>query len=184
MIDLTGTGVETVSVDATPGVADRPDMLVVKGQTVYIPLRATGKIAFLSVARPHTVTYMDLAPASANAVHGMALRPDVVSPRVSLTLPRQKFAQAIATGVRVRVACNESCDVALGVVAHTGRTVVRRRVSATLPTSGAKLVVIRLPASTKRAFLLARRVGFTFTGRATDGVGNVRPVRVTLVLRR
>jgi len=77
-------------------------MLVVKGQTVYVPLRATGKIAFLSVARPHTVTYMDLAPASANAVHGMALRPDVVPPSVSLTLPRQKFAQATATGVRVR----------------------------------------------------------------------------------
>ncbi|MEX2211742.1 MAG: hypothetical protein WD689_08280 [Gaiellaceae bacterium] len=184
VIDVRSGAVETVSVDATPGVADRPDMLVVRGGVVYVPLRATGKVARVSVARPRTVDYLEVAPPSSNAVHGMGVRPDVTPPRVRITLPRQSFSRALAKGLRIRISCNESCDVRLRAVARASRTTVRKNVSVVLARAGARTVVVRLPARTRPAFLLAGRVRLTLSGRVLDGVANEARVRTTLALRR
>jgi DNA-binding beta-propeller fold protein YncE len=99
LIDLRGAQVrigEILALDPTPGPAnDQPDAIGVKGDTVFVSLRASGKIAVIRVkpreesgqhANEHedlTVSYLDLAPPSvfnpANcsgcAVHGVAVRP-------------------------------------------------------------------------------------------------------------
>jgi DNA-binding beta-propeller fold protein YncE len=86
LIDLRGDKVrvaDILALDPTPGPAnDQPDAIGVKGNTVFVSLRAAGKIAVIDVNQ-RTVSYLDLAPASvfnpANcsgcAVHGVAVRP-------------------------------------------------------------------------------------------------------------
>lgn len=86
LIDLRGEQVSVADIlvlDPTPGPAnDQPDAIGVKGNTAFVSLRASGKIAVIDVNQ-RTVSYLDLAPASvfnpANcsgcAVHGVAVRP-------------------------------------------------------------------------------------------------------------
>jgi len=77
VLDLraSGSAATTIALDPTPGTAnDRPDMVAVKGNNVYVTLRASGKLAVVKGTQG-TVQYIDLAPPSANAVHGVAVRP-------------------------------------------------------------------------------------------------------------
>jgi hypothetical protein len=86
LIDLRGEKVrvaDILALDPTPGPAnDEPDAIGVRGNTVFVSLRASGKIAVINVNQ-RTVSYLDLAPASvfnpANcagcAVHGVTVRP-------------------------------------------------------------------------------------------------------------
>jgi DNA-binding beta-propeller fold protein YncE len=99
LIDLRGTTVSVagiVPLDPTPGAAnDQPDAIGVRGNTVFVSLRASGKIAVIEVKQREesgqagnehenlTVSYLDLASPSAFnpancsgcAVHGVAVRP-------------------------------------------------------------------------------------------------------------
>jgi len=87
LADLTGGGARplgTFALDPTPGAAnDEPDNMAVRGSTVYVSLRASGKLA---IAKPlqGKVTYVDLADPNASfnpancfgcALHGVAIRP-------------------------------------------------------------------------------------------------------------
>ncbi len=64
----------SVSLDLRPGVADKPDMVAMKGGSVYVTLRAAGCIAIIK-PNQQTVRYVPLVDPSANAVHGIAVRP-------------------------------------------------------------------------------------------------------------
>jgi hypothetical protein len=76
----------SIALDPTPGTGnDQPDALAVKGKTVFVSLRASGKLAIVDVER-RTVTYKDLAapvPAGVRipmtcdtcALHGVTVRP-------------------------------------------------------------------------------------------------------------
>lgn len=86
LIDLQGEKVRTADIlmlDPTSGPAnDQPDAIGVKGNTVFVSLRASGNIAVIDVNQ-RIVSYLDLAAASAFnpancagcAVHGVAIRP-------------------------------------------------------------------------------------------------------------
>jgi hypothetical protein len=69
--------------DATPEIGnDQPDAIAVRGNTVFVTLRASGKLAVVK-ANQRTVTYLDIAaPAEFNpancagcAIHGVTVRP-------------------------------------------------------------------------------------------------------------
>lgn len=93
VIDLRGAKVriaDILALDPTAGPAnDQPDAIGVRGNTVFVSLRASGKIAVIDVNQrdtdheDFTVSCIDLAPPSvfnpANcsgcAVHGVAVRP-------------------------------------------------------------------------------------------------------------
>jgi hypothetical protein len=75
-----------ILLDPTPGIGnDQPDAMAVKGNTVFVSLRASGKLAIVDVER-RAVTYRDLAapvPAGVRipltcdtcALHGVTIRP-------------------------------------------------------------------------------------------------------------
>ncbi|MGH7311129.1 MAG: YncE family protein, partial [Candidatus Rokuibacteriota bacterium] len=75
-----------IVLDPTPGTGnDQPDAMAVKGKTVFVTLRASGKLAIVDVER-RTVTYRDLAapvppgvkiPMTCDtcALHGVTVRP-------------------------------------------------------------------------------------------------------------
>lgn len=75
-----------IALDPTPGTGnDQPDAMAVKGKTVFVSLRASGKLAIVDVER-RTVTYRDLAapvppgvkiPMTCDtcALHGVTVRP-------------------------------------------------------------------------------------------------------------
>lgn len=64
----------SVNLDLRPGIADKPDMVAVKGNNVYVTLRAAGCLAIVK-ANQQTVSYLPLVDPSANALHGIAIRP-------------------------------------------------------------------------------------------------------------
>jgi DNA-binding beta-propeller fold protein YncE len=75
--------IATLSLDPTPGTGnDQPDAIAVRGDAVYVTLRASGKLAIVTANR-RTVTYVDLSrPAPFNpvncagcALHGVTVRP-------------------------------------------------------------------------------------------------------------
>jgi DNA-binding beta-propeller fold protein YncE len=86
LIDLEGPTVTTLAalaLDPTPDMGnDQPDAIAVRGDTVFVSLRASGKLAVVK-ANQQTVTYLDIsAPAEFNpancagcAVHGVTVRP-------------------------------------------------------------------------------------------------------------
>jgi len=76
LVDLTDplSTAASVSLDATPGVTDKPDHVVVRGNTAFVTLGASGKLAVVQTNQS-SVTYLDLAPPSATALHGIAVRP-------------------------------------------------------------------------------------------------------------
>ncbi len=87
LVDLTSNPVTSVALplDPTAGIGnDQPDHMAVHGNTVYAPLRASGKLAIVQV-NSGTVEYLDLAPPNPDfnptncagcAVHGVAVRPE------------------------------------------------------------------------------------------------------------
>jgi DNA-binding beta-propeller fold protein YncE len=74
ILDLTGASVATVPVDATEGVADSPDGIAVRGNTVYIALKDTGKLAVYK-ANQERVTFIDVAPPGIGALPHVVARP-------------------------------------------------------------------------------------------------------------
>ncbi len=75
IIDLTTSTAFPLDLNPTPGANnDRPDAIGVQGDTVYVSLRAAGKLAIIDMQQL-TVHYIDLAPPSAFAIHGVAIRP-------------------------------------------------------------------------------------------------------------
>lgn len=74
MFRLACTCVRTVALDPRPGIADRPDQTAVKGDNVYVVMRASGKLAVVNASHG-TVRWIDLATPSSNALHGVAIRP-------------------------------------------------------------------------------------------------------------
>jgi YVTN family beta-propeller protein len=86
LLDLQGPTVNTLgalNLDPTPGLGnDQPDAIAVQGDTVFVSLRASGKLAIVK-ANQRTVTYLDIsAPAEFNpancagcAIHGVTIRP-------------------------------------------------------------------------------------------------------------
>ncbi|MBI3185965.1 MAG: YncE family protein [Myxococcales bacterium] len=74
VLDLAGTAVDSISLDYRPGVADKPDMVAKKGNNVFVALRAAGVLAILRT-NGGRAAYVDVAPPSANAIHGVAIRP-------------------------------------------------------------------------------------------------------------
>jgi len=94
VVDLRGTAATTLAslaLDPTPGLAnDEPDNMVVRGETVYASLRASGKLAIVDLTQLR-VDYIDLSPpapfnpancgpapgvpGSGCAVHGVVVRP-------------------------------------------------------------------------------------------------------------
>ncbi len=75
VIDLATSTAFPLDLNPTPGANnDRPDGIGVQGNNVYVSLRAAGKLAIINMARL-TVDYIDLAPPSPFAIHGVAVRP-------------------------------------------------------------------------------------------------------------
>lgn len=87
---VTATPIATVPLDGTPGPSnDQPDNMAVRGDTLYVSLHASGKLAVVSV-KDFSVRYIDLSPpapfnpancgpaagspGSGCAVHGVAIR--------------------------------------------------------------------------------------------------------------
>jgi hypothetical protein len=86
LIDLEGPTVATLAglaLDPTPDLGnDQPDAIAVRGDTVFVSLRASGKLAVVQASQ-RTVTYLDISPPAefnpANcagcAIHGVTARP-------------------------------------------------------------------------------------------------------------
>lgn len=75
VIDLTGTAIGTVGLDATPSALnDQPDGVATKGNNVYVALKNSGKLAVVRGTQG-TVTYLDLAAPSSNALPHVVVRP-------------------------------------------------------------------------------------------------------------
>lgn len=86
LVDLESDPVTSVALplNPTPGVGnDEPDHMAVHGNTLYAPLRESGKLAIVQVNQG-VVDYLDLSPANpffnpsncaGCAVHGVAVRP-------------------------------------------------------------------------------------------------------------
>jgi len=86
LIDLRGEVaglIAALPLDPTPGPGnDQPDAIAVRGDTVYVTLRASGKLAVVE-ANQRTVTYLDLSPpaefnplnCAGCALHGVTVRP-------------------------------------------------------------------------------------------------------------
>jgi hypothetical protein len=192
VLDLRGTSVRTISVDATPNVADRPDMPLIKGSLAYVALRATGKVAIASLSGPRSVRYVDLIAASPNAVHGMAVAPDTTPPSVSLAVPRQRLRSVSSNGLRTRAGCSESCDVSVQVVLvgaalkKLGMTKppVVGRASSTLVARGQRSIVVKLTSRAKSWLRRLSRAQLQVRFRAVDASGNAATVRRTVVVTR
>lgn len=86
-VDLTGSQARTATVLAlhpTPGIGnDQPDAIGIRGETAWVSLRRSGKLAVIDLVKRAVVTYLDLAPPAdsinpANcagcALHGVAVR--------------------------------------------------------------------------------------------------------------
>ncbi len=89
ILDVEGPTIRSLGplpLDPTPGGGnDQPDNMSVRGNTVYVSLRASGKLAIVD-AKQRAVTYVDLAPpvlpgvripltCDTCALHGVTLRP-------------------------------------------------------------------------------------------------------------
>ncbi len=86
VIDLAGataSPIATLALDPTPGPGnDQPDAIAVRGDTLYVSLRASGKLAIVD-ANQRTATYLDLSPpapfdpatCAGCAIHGVTVRP-------------------------------------------------------------------------------------------------------------
>lgn len=185
ILDLRGTGVETVSVDATPNVLDRPDMPTIRGETAFVALRTTGKVAVLRASAPHAVRYIDVAPPSPNAVHGMGVRPDTTPPAVSIALPRQTLQSVRSRGVWARVRCSESCDIVVRVLLKAiNRALFLGAAAVTLPARGEKVVVVKLTGAARKRLATPKRAELELRIRATDASGNSSVATRKLVLSR
>jgi DNA-binding beta-propeller fold protein YncE len=70
---------ETLAVSSfeigTPGVADQPDGMVINGNTAYVNLKATGKLAIIRL-NEETARYVDLVAPSPNAALNITSRTD------------------------------------------------------------------------------------------------------------
>jgi hypothetical protein len=73
----------SISLDPTPGVGnDQPDAIAVRGNTVFVSLRASGKLAIIKFNQ-RSVRYLDVSPpapfnpmnCAGCAVHGVTVRP-------------------------------------------------------------------------------------------------------------
>jgi hypothetical protein len=74
----------TLALDPTPGVGnDQPDAIAVRGNKVYVSLRASGKLAIVKAKQQSVIKYLDLSPptpfdettCAGCAIHGVAVRP-------------------------------------------------------------------------------------------------------------
>jgi len=75
IIDLATSTAVPFDLNPTPGTNnDRPDAIAVQGHTFFVSLRAAGKLAIFDM-QTLTVEYIDLAPPSPFAIHGVAIRP-------------------------------------------------------------------------------------------------------------
>jgi hypothetical protein len=72
-----------MTLDPTPGLGnDQPDAIAVRGDTVFVSLRASGKLAVVK-ANQRTATYIDMSPpaefnpmnCAGCAIHGVTVRP-------------------------------------------------------------------------------------------------------------
>jgi DNA-binding beta-propeller fold protein YncE len=81
---------ETLAVSSfeigTPGVTDQPDGMVINGNTAYINLKATGRLAVLRL-NTGTITYVDLVAPSANAALNIIRRPNYQDSLASIHAP-------------------------------------------------------------------------------------------------
>ncbi|HEX5166324.1 MAG TPA: beta-propeller fold lactonase family protein [Thermomicrobiales bacterium] len=59
----------------TPGVSDQPDAMVIVGNTAYVNLKASGRLATIQLNKG-TISYLDLATPSANAALNVIRRHD------------------------------------------------------------------------------------------------------------
>jgi DNA-binding beta-propeller fold protein YncE len=64
----------SIPLDPRPGVADRPDKVASRGNTVYVPLRVEGSVAVVNGNTGRT-RWIRLVSPSPNALHGVAVRP-------------------------------------------------------------------------------------------------------------
>jgi|GEM_PF-2424837 len=72
-----------IAVNPRADANDKPDGIVVQGQTAYVAMRATGQLAMITPYQPNfglpirlqTVGYLDLVPASSVALPHLAVRP-------------------------------------------------------------------------------------------------------------
>jgi hypothetical protein len=75
IIDMATSTAVPFDLNPTPGTNnDRPDAIAMEGHMALISLRAAGKLAILDVKKL-TVEYIDLAPPSPFAIHGVAIWP-------------------------------------------------------------------------------------------------------------
>ncbi len=84
--DLRGSTVHklaTLALDATPGIGnDQPDAIAVRGNRVYVSLRASGKLAIVKAKQQKVIKYLDLSPpapfdettCAGCAIHGITVR--------------------------------------------------------------------------------------------------------------
>jgi DNA-binding beta-propeller fold protein YncE len=76
-IDLTDANATPAAIPLNPDPslfgATRPDKVAVRGNIVYVPLRANGHVALVNGTQG-TVQYIELVPPSANALHGVTVR--------------------------------------------------------------------------------------------------------------
>jgi hypothetical protein len=85
ILDISGvavTTIESLPLDPTAGlVNDQPDNMAIQGNTLYVSLRASGKLAIIDIQQ-RQATYLDLSPPSdlnpmncaGCAVHGITIR--------------------------------------------------------------------------------------------------------------
>jgi hypothetical protein len=119
IIDLETDPVESepLPLDPTPGLSnDEPDHLAVRGNTIYAPLRESGKLAIVDVNQ-RRVKFIDLSLLNAGfnpmtcagcPLHGVAVRPDTDAPKSRIATPRVSQRMEAA---RFRIARGTASDI-------------------------------------------------------------------------
>ena len=83
LTQLTVANLGSLALDPTPGLAnDQPDAIAVRGNTIFVSLRASGKLAVIK-AKQGRVSYVDISPpapfnpmnCAGCAIHGVTIRP-------------------------------------------------------------------------------------------------------------
>jgi serine protease AprX len=122
-----------------------------------------------------TVAPEPQTPLSTPAAAPGAMTPVVAPPRIVLTVPRQRLAAVLRSGLSVRLDCTQPCHATL-VLAQGTRVVARRTVAVKRATVRTTLL---LSAKARKALARARRTTLTLTASAPAARTVIRRVTLT-----
>jgi thermitase len=118
-----------------------------------------------------------------SAGQGTASVGDAAPPRLSVRVARRmRIGATLRRGIRLRVGCSETCSARVRL--RAGRRISASARAGRIRPGAPRRIVVRLGRKARARLRAAGRRGATLTVRAEDRFGNVRTVRLRILLRR